>query len=57
MDTIRSFFKSFYTKLITDRLKKKMQHAYKNQAASIKPVLTNVSVSKGENVAVLKQYT
>lgn len=34
-----------------------MQHAYKNQAASIKPVLTNVSVSKGENVAVLKQYT
>lgn len=37
MDTIWSL--SFYTKVITDRLKNAV-YAYKNQAASITPVIT-----------------
>lgn len=50
-------FLSFYTEPITDRLKKKTQYAYKNQIASIKPVLLNVSLSRGKIVAILKKYT
>lgn len=34
-----------------------MQCAYKNQVASIQPVLLNVSISKGGIIAILKQYT
>lgn len=49
-------FLSFYTEPITDRLKK-TQYAYKNQIASIKPVLLNVSLSRGKIVAILKKYT
>lgn len=45
-------FLSFYTEPITDRLK----NAYKNQIASIKPVLLNVSLSRGKIVAILKKY-